>query len=53
MTGMVKDVAELEEFYKNLGIEYRFSCYYEKNAEGMALHMTQDVKSVHTLFYLF
>ncbi len=36
MTEIVKDISELEEFYKNLGIEYRFGCYYEKNSEGMS-----------------
>jgi predicted enzyme involved in methoxymalonyl-ACP biosynthesis len=35
MTEIFKDVSELEEFFKNLGIEYRFSCYHEKNSEGI------------------
>lgn len=32
-----KDAKELEEFFHNLGIEYRFSCYKERNAEGCHL----------------
>lgn len=35
MTEIFKSVDELEEYFKNLGIEYRFSCYYEKNGEGI------------------
>lgn len=29
-----ENIEELKEYFKNLGIEYRFSCYYENNAEG-------------------
>ncbi|RWS23797.1 Sel1 repeat-containing protein 1-like protein [Leptotrombidium deliense] len=32
--GLMKSDQELEEEIKNLGIEYRYSCYREKNAEG-------------------
>ncbi|XP_054164465.1 cytochrome c oxidase assembly factor 7 homolog [Oppia nitens] len=32
-----KDFTELEQFFKNLGIEYRFNCYFEKNAQGCHL----------------
>ena len=37
MTEIFKNFEELEEYFKNLGIEYRFSCYYEKNGEGLTL----------------
>lgn len=29
---------EIEEYTKNLGIEYRFGCYSEKNPEGKKFH---------------
>ena len=29
-----QNIQELKEYFKNLGTEYRFSCYYENNAEG-------------------
>lgn len=35
--GIVKDIGELEKFFYNLGIEYRYSCYKEQNAEGCHL----------------
>ena len=31
---MVKEKEEVQDFLKNLGIEYRYSCYSEKNPEG-------------------
>lgn len=33
----MKEKEEVVEFLKNLGIEYRYSCYGEKNPEGMIL----------------
>ena len=47
MAEIFKEVSEVEEFFKNLGIEYRFSCYYEKNAEGIA-QMKLCIKQVVT-----
>jgi cytochrome c oxidase assembly factor 7 len=35
--GIMKDVNELEQFFHNLGVEYRYSCYKEQNAEGCHL----------------
>ena len=32
-----KESEEVEKYLENLGIEYRYSCYGEKNAEGMFL----------------
>ncbi|CAG2111145.1 unnamed protein product [Medioppia subpectinata] len=37
MSEIFKNVSELEQFFRNLGIEYRFNCYYEKNGEGCHL----------------
>lgn len=34
MAGILKDADELKDYIKNLGIEYRFSCYSEKNPQG-------------------
>jgi hypothetical protein len=34
MTEILKTKEEMEEFLNNLGIEYRYSCYEEKNGEG-------------------
>lgn len=34
MGEIFKDQEELQQFLHNLGIEYRFSCYEEKNPEG-------------------
>ena len=31
---MLKEKEEVIDFLKNLGIEYRFSCFSEKNNEG-------------------
>lgn len=31
---MFKNKEEMEQFLENLGIEYRYSCYNERNAEG-------------------
>lgn len=38
MAQLFKDKEELDEFLHNLGIEYRFSCYEEKNPDG-ELHL--------------
>ena len=32
--GLMKEKEEVQDFLKNLGIEYRYSCYSEKNPEG-------------------
>ncbi|KAI1297646.1 Cytochrome c oxidase assembly factor 7 -like protein [Halotydeus destructor] len=37
MTEIIKNREELEDFFKNLGIEYRYSCYNEKDPEGCSL----------------
>ncbi|KAH7637248.1 hypothetical protein HUG17_7454 [Dermatophagoides farinae] len=37
MAEILKEKEEIKEFLKNLGIEYRFSCYSEKNPQGCQL----------------
>lgn len=32
--GLMKGYEDVKEFLENLGIEYRFSCFYDKNHEG-------------------
>jgi hypothetical protein len=34
MTEIFKRREEMEEFLHNLGVEYRYSCYRERNADG-------------------
>lgn len=29
------DQAQVDEYLENLGIEYRFGCYHEKNPKGV------------------
>lgn len=33
-----KSEAEVKEFLQNLGTEYRFGCYSEKNPEGISVY---------------
>lgn len=35
MTDILKEKEEVQLYLKNLGIEYRFSCFSEKNPEGI------------------
>ncbi|RWS15458.1 Sel1 repeat-containing protein 1-like protein [Dinothrombium tinctorium] len=35
--GLTKRFEEVKDFYANLGVEYRYSCYSEKNSEGCHL----------------
>ncbi len=37
----LKDEEEVKQYLENLGTEYRFSCYYEKNPSGPA--KTRDI----------
>lgn len=45
-----KDEAEVKDYLKNIGIEYRFGCYSEKNPEGT--YFLFEIKSP-IVFYLF
>lgn len=52
MSEIFKDKEELQEYLKNLGIEYRFSCYEEKNPEGediICLLIVSSLTSNHLL----